>query len=145
MDTLIRRTSRLFGYMLGVFAFALAISLVGIFGAGDSLDLQLFFLTMLSLSIVFFLFVFSFLFLVLIVAYGIDGFRQSRSSDKAIKKRVHHKRVSRFSRVDSMLSHLSDEERAYLERQLGAGELVVGDDGEFVTLEEYRKKKTGPR
>lgn len=48
---------------------------------------------------------------------------------------------SGFSKVDSLLNELNDEERAYLERRLGTGELVVNDEGELLTLEEYRKQK----
>lgn len=50
--------------------------------------------------------------------------------------------TEKYRFVDNLLDRLNDDERAYLERKLGAGELVLSDDGELITLEEYRKRKT---
>lgn len=69
--------------------------------------------------------------------YQLHRFRFSPLS----KKKIFQPQVNQYSRIDHMLNTLSIDERAYLERKLGAGDLVLSDDGELITLEEYRQRK----
>ena len=48
---------------------------------------------------------------------------------------------SKFDNIDKLLNQLSQDERIYLEHKLGAGELILGEDGELITLEEHRQRK----
>ena len=48
---------------------------------------------------------------------------------------------SPFHKIDNLLNRLSDDERTYLQRKLGTGELLLSDDGELLTLDEYRQRK----
>jgi hypothetical protein len=151
MSTFISRASRIFVYMLMVFGCALLVVLPGLSNRADFglLNAPLVFIVIFFPVIMFFLLV------VLAVAYAIKLIWQPKTSYRNAEatnylsgysgSKTHDEMpTSRFAKVDAMLSQLSHEERAYLERQLGAGELVVGDDGELVTLEEYRKKKSTP-
>ncbi len=137
---------RIFVIMLVIFLGTLAL----ISGAGIRGDFGLLNLPM-ALVVMFFPLILIGLFIILAISYVAHLFAPAESAPRhtmadlswlnANNKVKPSSSGSRFSKVDALLSQLNEEERAYLERRLGTGELVVNDEGEIQTLEEYRHQK----
>lgn len=145
-DPFMKTLGRIFVIMLAVFLCTLAM----ISGGGITSDFGLLNLPM-ALIMLFFPIILIGLGVILAIAYLMHLFMPAQTAprhemadlswlnadDKAKQSPV----GSRFAELDALLNRLDDEERAYLERKLGTGELILNDDGELTTLEEYRRQR----